>query len=81
MVDEKSRRPRDPLKAAEAVFAPKPVPERLAARRPPSPPAAKEMVSLRLDRDVLDFFQDNGPGWQERINAALRKAAKLDEAD
>jgi uncharacterized protein (DUF4415 family) len=24
---------------------------------------------------VLDFFQENGPGWQERINAALRKAA------
>lgn len=35
----------------------------------------KEMVSLRLDRDVLDFFQGDGPGWQERINAALRKAA------
>jgi uncharacterized protein (DUF4415 family) len=33
------------------------------------------MVSLRIDRDVLDFFQESGPGWQERINAALRKAA------
>ena len=45
---------------------------------PPPPqavPGAKEMVSLRLDRDVLDFFQDDGPGWQDRINAALRKAA------
>ena len=41
----------------------------------PSIPGAKEMVSLRLDRDVLDFFQGDGPGWQERINAALRKAA------
>jgi uncharacterized protein (DUF4415 family) len=41
----------------------------------PSLPGAKEMVSLRIDRDVLDFFQDDGPGWQERINAALRKAA------
>ena len=38
-------------------------------------PGAKEMVSLRLDRDVLDFFQQDGPGWQERINTALRKAA------
>ena len=45
---------------------------------PPPPqavPGAKETVSLRLDRDVLDFFQDDGPGWQDRINAALRKAA------
>jgi uncharacterized protein (DUF4415 family) len=41
----------------------------------PALPGVKEMVSLRIDRDVLDFFQDDGPGWQERINAALRKAA------
>jgi uncharacterized protein (DUF4415 family) len=30
-------------------------------------------VSLRLGREMLDFFQAEGPGWQERINAALRK--------
>jgi uncharacterized protein (DUF4415 family) len=41
----------------------------------PSVPGVKETVSLRIDRDVLDFFQADGPGWQERINAALRKAA------
>jgi uncharacterized protein (DUF4415 family) len=41
----------------------------------PSLPGAKEQVTLRIDRDVLDFFQGDGPGWQERINAALRKAA------
>jgi uncharacterized protein (DUF4415 family) len=45
------------------------------ATKPPSLPGAKEMVSLRIDRDVLDFFQEDGPGWQDRINAALRKAA------
>jgi uncharacterized protein (DUF4415 family) len=41
----------------------------------PSIPGAKEQVSLRIDRDVLDYFQEAGPGWQERINEALRKAA------
>ena len=41
----------------------------------PSIPGVKEMVSLRIDRDVLDYFQADGPGWQDRINAALRKAA------
>ena len=41
----------------------------------PAVPGAKETVSLRIDRDVLDFFQEGGPGWQDRINAALRKAA------
>jgi uncharacterized protein (DUF4415 family) len=49
-------------------------PEQPAAA-PPSIPGAKEMVSLRIDRDVLDVFQADGAGWQERINAALRKAA------
>jgi len=43
--------------------------------KPQAVPGVKEMVSLRIDRDVLDFFQEDGPGWQERINAALRKAA------
>jgi uncharacterized protein (DUF4415 family) len=43
----------------------------------PSIPGAKEMVSLRIDRDVLDAFQADGPGWQDRINAALRKFAGL----
>jgi uncharacterized protein (DUF4415 family) len=44
---------------------------------PPSPrlPDVKELVSLRIDQDVLEFFQEGGPGWQERINEALRKAA------
>ena len=41
----------------------------------PAIPGAKETVSLRIDRDVLDFFQEGGPGWQERINEALRKVA------
>ncbi len=46
-----------------------------APPKPPSIPGVKETVSLRIDRDVLDFFQEDGPGWQDRINAALRKAA------
>jgi len=41
----------------------------------PAVPGVKEMVSIRIDRDVLHFFQEDGPGWQDRINAALRKAA------
>jgi uncharacterized protein (DUF4415 family) len=75
-----TRRPSyDPRAAAEKAFksvtAPKP------AELPPKPqsaPGVKETVSLRVDRDVLDFFQDAGPGWQDRINAALRKAAGKD---
>jgi uncharacterized protein (DUF4415 family) len=46
-----------------------------SAPKAPSLPGAKEFVSLRIDRDILDHFQKAGPGWQERINAALRAAA------
>ncbi len=35
-------------------------------------PERKVPVSLRLDRDVLDWFKAQGRGYQSRINAALR---------
>lgn len=35
-------------------------------------PQPKEMVSLRLDPDVLDWFRKTGKGYQTRINAVLR---------
>lgn len=38
----------------------------------------KKAVNLRLDPDVLAHFRAQGPGWQTRINAALRNAAGLD---
>jgi uncharacterized protein (DUF4415 family) len=37
----------------------------------------KNLVSLRLDPDVIAHFRKGGPGWQSRINEALRKAARL----
>jgi uncharacterized protein (DUF4415 family) len=37
----------------------------------------KQLVSLRLDRDVIEHFRKRGPGWQRRINDTLRKAARL----
>ena len=35
-------------------------------------PPNKQMVSLRLDADVLEFFKSNGKGYQTRMNAVLR---------
>ena len=35
-------------------------------------PAGKQRVSLRIDRDVLDGFKQQGKGYQTRINAILR---------
>lgn len=53
--------------------------ESTAKRRARGPQKAptKELVSLRLDRDVLTKFREQGRGWQVRINEALRKAAGL----
>jgi uncharacterized protein (DUF4415 family) len=72
------RRPVGSIEQAERAFkalTTKPVEN--VSRKTNAVPAGKETVSLRLDRDVLEHFQDDGPGWQERINEALRKAAGL----
>ena len=65
----------DFLKAAENVFKPSPPKLPDTPEKAPSLPGAREAITLRIDRDVLDYFQEDGPGWQDRINAALRKAA------
>ena len=43
----------------------------------PKSAAPKVSTTLRLDPEVLESFRAGGPGWQSRINAALRKAAGL----
>lgn len=35
-------------------------------------PEAKQAISLRVDRDVLDWFRRTGPRYQTRMNAVLR---------
>lgn len=73
-----TRRTGSAFERAEAAF-------KSATTKPADPapktnivPEGKEMVSIRLDRAVLEHFQEDGPGWQDRINAALRRAAELD---
>ncbi len=43
----------------------------------PKAAVTKVSTTIRLDPDVLETFKASGPGWQSRINAALRKAAGL----
>lgn len=76
---DRPRRPTDPRKAAEALFKP-------AAPKAPTPaargaviPGAREQVTLRIDQAVLEHFQKDGPGWQDRINAALRQVAGISD--
>ena len=69
------RRPIDPFQAAEAAFKKATTKPIEGPPKAPSLPGVKETVTLRIDQDVLEHFQEGGPGWQERINAALRRAA------
>jgi uncharacterized protein (DUF4415 family) len=68
-----SRRPSDPRSAAEAAFKKVTVTGAAPEIKPLSPPGVKETVSLRIDREILDHFQADGPGWQDRIVNALRE--------
>ena len=77
--DHEPRRARtsgDARSTAEAAF------KAVTTKKPEGPaakaaaiPGVKEQVTLRIDQDVLEHFQSGGPGWQDRINEALRKAA------
>lgn len=46
----------------------------LMRRRGPQRSPTKKPVTLRLDSDVLEKFRATGPGWQSRMNEALRQA-------
>ena len=69
------RRPGDPFKAAEVAFKKATAKSTEEPSKAPSIPGVKETVTLCIGQEVLECFQQHGPGWQDRINAALRKAA------
>ncbi len=45
----------------------------LKKRGRPIGSGTKEQVAIRFDRDVLSAFRGTGPGWQTRMNEALRE--------
>ena len=57
-----TRRPGNPMEAAEAMFKPakKAVPE--VPKRSSAIPVGKESVTMRIDRDVLEAFPGRRPG-------------------
>jgi uncharacterized protein (DUF4415 family) len=57
---------------ADAYQGAKPV--RLGRPKSDNP---KQPVTLRLDRDLVDWFKRGGDGWQPRINEQLRKVAGI----
>jgi uncharacterized protein (DUF4415 family) len=66
-------RPQAPAAASQAAAVPPP------EDRPPDwtdealpMPKGKRLISLRIDADVLEYFQAGGKGYQTRMNAVLR---------
>jgi len=75
---ERPRRPRtlnDARTEAEAAFKKTTTKVAEAPAKKTALPGVRELVSLRIDQDVLEYFQEGGVGWQDRINEALRRAA------
>jgi uncharacterized protein (DUF4415 family) len=44
----------------------------LRKRGRPAGTATKEQVAIRFDHEILETFRKDGPGWQTRMNDALR---------
>lgn len=45
-----------------------------------TPKPKKEQVTLRLDKDVLDWFKAQGQGYQTKINALLKAYMEANQA-
>jgi uncharacterized protein (DUF4415 family) len=50
--------------------------QRLVGKRGPQKAPTKVPVSIRLSPEVVKHFKAKGPGWQSRIDEALRKIVK-----
>lgn len=46
--------------------------ETMRAKRGRPPGTTKEQVAIRFDHEVLNAFRSAGPGWQTRMNEALK---------
>lgn len=42
-------------------------------RRGPQKTPKKVAISIRLSPEVVEHFKEGGPGWQKRIDEALKK--------
>ena len=48
--------------------------ERVSRKRGKQKATVKERITIRIDADIAAHFRATGPGWQTRLNDALRHA-------
>lgn len=53
---------------------------RMVVRRGLKRPPTKQQITIRLDEDVLQWFREQGNGYQTRINALLRAYMEAHQA-
>ena len=64
-------------KARSASELPADILKAFPKTRGPQKMAKKVPISIRLSADVVERFKAAGPGWQARIDDALKKAVGL----
>jgi uncharacterized protein (DUF4415 family) len=72
--DEDFRRFRPTYDVVPAELAELMKAHRARGQRGPQKAPTKTQLTIRIDTDIVDRFRATGPGWQSRINEALRKA-------
>ena len=75
-VRELTREDMERFRPAAEVLPPELVavlPKRKPGQRGAQKQPTKEPVTIRYSRDVLEYFRATGPGWQARIDAALKE--------
>jgi uncharacterized protein (DUF4415 family) len=65
----------DFARAKPFVQLPRRLQTKLRKVRGPQKAPTKERITIRLSRDVLARFRASGPGWQSKIDEALRRAS------
>jgi uncharacterized protein (DUF4415 family) len=65
---------REPARDRDSPDASKLIRSAVATRKRGRPAGSgkKEQVAIRVDREVLAAFRATGPGWQTRMNVALK---------
>lgn len=75
--DDPASRPDDDIPDMTTPYWTERFDKAIVQRGRPKGAVTKVSTTLRLDPEVLAAFKADGPGWQSRINAALRRAVGL----
>lgn len=66
--DIKKFRPASEVLPQELLTA---LPKRKPGQRGKQVAPKKELITIRINSNVVDYFRSKGPGWQTRMNSAL----------